>query len=260
MGYIPYTASYNPSIRTPAFVAAETARLNARRSAVQQIMAGGNQLMGGLVTDCCSDPAYGRQSFYDPNLAVDATSALAALTAVPGSSGGSGNPGGSGSRGSNSGGSGGGSSGSGNPFAFSGGGPIGSPVLNWPLTPVDLITGTNGFRLRRDGRPWPRPLLPMSERRRRINAYPNYNPASIEVSSSLVPPCPCLSNAAPIPIAVPAPVAAPVCPPGYAPNNHGMCDKFQAGVSGLGQVDLSGGGGFLAILGLFGIVVWATRK
>jgi hypothetical protein len=301
MGYIPFTNDYS-SLRTPAFVAAEVARVNARTAAVSNLMANGNALMGTLVTDCCSDPAYGGQGFYDPNSPSAAATAL--TPSAPGSP------------------------------ATPTGAAVPAGVSLWPLTPPDILSGSNGFQLRANGRPWPRPRLPMSNRRQRINAYPNFGGPSVEASPALVPPCPCFSNAAPIPIAVPAIVPAPVpaaapaspaaCPypacstgnvcldlvtgcvvnsqidPGQqqacAVANYGVFGNrgtFLAAVSqgckplpylgtpmpnppqadpsmralmnskglgGLGQTDPSNVGGFLAIVAMFGIVVWATKK
>jgi hypothetical protein len=306
MGYVPFTNDYS-SLRTPAFVAAEMARLNARQTAVANIMANGNQVMGELVTECCSDPAFGGQGFYPAGVALGPTSPggdVAALTAA---------------------------------------------MAVYPLTPVDILTGTNGFPVRANGRQWPRPRLSDKNRRARINAYPNFG-AGVE-ASRLVPPCPCFSAAPPValpvpvmvtpaPAAAPAPVPAPgpqncpypacstgnVCldlvtgcvsnsqvdptqtqacalanypvfgnsgawlsaimlgcgtnlprlgtplpnPPQADPSMYptlkaaiiagGMATSKARGTAGFGQVDSSNVGGFLAILGLFGIVVWANRK
>jgi len=306
MAYVPFTNDYS-SLRTPAYVAAELAHRTAVQSRVNDIFVNGNAVMGGLIADCCSDPAFAGQGFYDDStgafgtLGSTATDPMAVLPA-PGS---------------------------------------------YPLTPVDILTGTYGFPVRADGRPWPRPRLPGSYRRAEINAFPNIGPLEVE---GLVPPCPCFSSARPIPIPVPALVrpapaalapapAAPVknCPypacstgnvcldlvtgcvsnsqvtqaqvqacteAGYStfgnsgswlsaillgcggnlpnlgtplPNpppatgdmNYTLqkanatgvaASRSARGVSGLGQVDPSNVGGFLAILGLFGIVVWANRK
>ncbi len=302
MAYVPFDPSYTP-LRSPAYVAAELARRTAVQSRVNDIITQGNAVMGGLVADCCSDPAYAGQGFYD-----DSTGAYG----TPGST-------------------------ASNPMAV-----LPAPG-SYPLTPVDIINGGNGFPVRADGKPWPRPRLPRSERQRRIAAYPNLVP---EVDTrSLVPPCPCLSSAPPVPIRVPAvappsapratptPLPAPptscpypacstgnVCldlvtgcvlnsqvdpqqqqacalanygvfgnqgqwfgrvwrscqPPQYLgtplPNppqaDPSMRAKISAAVApltgaGLGQVDtnpLSGIGGLLAVVGMFGIVVWANRK
>jgi hypothetical protein len=309
MAYVPFDPSYTP-LRTPQYVAAELARRTAHQSRVNDIVTQGNAVMGGLVADCCSDPAYAGQGFYDD------------------SNGAYGTPGSTAS----------------NPMAV-----LPAPG-SYPLTPVDILNGGNGFPVRADGKPWPRPRLPRSERQRRIAAYPNLVP---EVDTrSLVPPCPCLSSAPPVPIRVPvvasgpaasassAPRAAPTppsampapaaCPyPGCSTGNvcldlvtgcvlnsqidsgqqlacalanygvfgnkgfflgdviHGCqppkylgtplpnppqadpsmmatitAAMARRGMSGLGQDSnpLSGIGGLLAVVGMFGIVVWANKK
>jgi len=312
MAYVPFTNDYS-SIRTPAYVAAESQRINARRSWVGNAIDGGNQLMGDLITDCaCTDPSFGGQSYYDP--ASGAVSGALAPTAATGANGVS-------------------VSGNGWNGLVSSSDPDTAALIaaasTFPLTPVDILTGTFGFPVRRDGRAWRRPRLPLSEGQRRANAYPNSGPAFD--TSRLVPPCPCFSNAAPVPIAVPV-VAAPPAPPPTAPCPYPACstgnvcldlvtgcvlnsqiDQAQQtacalanygvfgnrgtflgdiihscpnppylgtplpnppqaapgmmavmnskGLGGLGQTDGSSNvGGFLAILGLFGIVVWATKK
>jgi hypothetical protein len=58
-------------------------------------------------------------------------------------------------------------------------------------------------------------------------------------------------------LGTPLPNPPPATPDMMAQINAVVAKK---GVSGLGQVDCSNVGGFLAIVGLFGIVVWATRK
>lgn len=310
MAYVPFTGDYS-TLRTPAYVAAELARRTAIQSRVNDIITNGNLVMGGLIADCCSDPAYGGQGFYDDSSGAfgtpgsTATDPMAVLPA-PGS---------------------------------------------YPLTPVDILTGTNGFPVRADGRPWPRPRLPGSDRRERVKAFPNFGPG-VE-ASRLVPPCPCFSAAPPVALPVPvmirrpAPAAAPApaapaqnCPyPGCSTGNvcldlitgcvsNSQVDQAQVeacalanypifgnsgawltpillgcgtnlphlgtplpappradpsmyptlkaaitaggiatgkarGVSGFGQTNSTGTsnlGGFLAILGLFGIVVWANKK
>ena len=303
MAYVPFDSSYTP-IRTPAFVAAESQRINARRSWVGNAIDGGNQVMGNLVADCaCNDPAYGGQSFY-PASASDLSSSLAPTVASNGAPGVS--------------------SSAPDTAAL-----IAAASTN-ALTPVDILTGTYGFPVRRDGRAWSRPRLPASVARARAGSDlgPAYD------LSRLVPPCPCFSNAAPVPIAVP--VSIPVTPAAPAPApqpcpypacstgnvcldlvtgcvlnsqidpaqqqacalaNYGVfgnrgtflgsiihacpnppflgtplpnppqADPSMAalmnskGLGGLGQTDATSNvGGFLAILGLFGIVVWASKK
>lgn len=191
MAYIPFTNDYS-SQRTPAYVAAELAKRTAVQSRMNDIIVGGNAVMGGLVADCCSDPAYGGQGFYDDSSGAfgtpgsTATNPMAVLP-IPGSS----VPG------------------------------LPSPPGSYPLTPVDILTGSYGWPIRRDGQPWPRPRLPGGYRRKQINAFPNFGPG-FEVTS-LVPPCPCFSTAPPVAIPVPviatpppsapAPVAVPLPPP-----------------------------------------------
>lgn len=332
MSYEAFTNDYS-SLRTPAYVAGETARLNAQRTRVQNAILGGNQLMGDLVTECCDNPAYGGQGYYeDPTAALSqsiaslvpgtpaSTTAVAPLARPSAAV----------------------------PWPFPGvqvnspaavGDPNagGYPVTPWALTPVDILTGTFGFPLRRDGRPWPTPRLADKYRRERAANYPNYGPMA--QAMRLVPPCPCFSSAAPVAIPVPAvaPAAAPApgpinpaspCPyPGCSTGNvcldlvtgcvlNSQVDQAQQtacalanygvlgnkgwwigrimhdcatppylgtplpnpppadpsmmatingvfpgpGLGGLGQVDLSGGGGLLAVLAMFGIVYWAIRK
>lgn len=299
MSYVPYSAGYNPSMRTPAYVAAETARNNARVQAVHQQMVNGNQVMGDLVTECCSDPAYGGQSYYGqsgadaPAAAVPSTvgaastvpAAVASSPAVspasspssgyaavpggpatpapgsPGSNGGGGVPGsasvwpwtngsggdwrsrnGGGGPRSGYGGGGGAVPGGGSPTpgsasdfitalspssptAGANGGDaaaLAAALSSYQRTPVDILTGTYGFPVRANGKPWPRPRLSAATQRRQSSAFPNFGPSI--GASRLVPPCPCFSSAPPVPIAVPvmatpapAPVATPVAPAPAAP-------------------------------------------
>ncbi len=319
MAYVPFDPSYS-SLRTPAYVAAELARRTADQSRVNDAVVGGNAVMGGLVADCCSDPAYAGQGFFDSGSVGD--QAIAALT--PGSGGTS-----------NS-----------NPDVAA----LSSVMQNYPLTPVDILTGTYGFPMRKDGRAWPRPRLSWKDRQAQVAAYPNFGPAAGDSLARLVPPCPCFSSAAPVPIRVPviamppapapvvaAPIPAPpaaspaacpypacstgnVCldlvtgcvlnsqvdpaqqtacalanygvfgnqgqwfgrvwrsckppqylgtplpnPPQADPSMRGLISAAVAPLAGagLGQVDsnpLSGIGGLLAVVGMFGIVVWANRK
>lgn len=312
MAYVPFTNDYT-GIRTPAYVAAELAGRTAQQSRMNDIFVDGNKVMGNLVASCCSDPAFAGQGFYDDSSGDFGTpgstaSDPMAVLPIPGSS-------------------------------VPGSG-VGPPVPgSYPLTPVDILTGSYGFPLRGDGRPWPRPRIPNRFRRQRINAFPNFGSA-IE-ASQLAPPCPCFSSAAPVPITVPTMVTptqtvAPTAPGPAAPCPYPACstgnvcldlvtgcvlnsqitsDQQQAcalanygvfgnkgfflgdvikgcqpppylgspnlsppqadpsmmslinaayakkGVSGLGQVEESSNvGGFLAILAVSGIVVWAMRK
>ena len=326
MSYIPFTNDYS-SLRTPAYVTAETSRINARTAAVHQKVIDGNKVMGDLITECCDDPAYGGQSYFDDTSAAIASlvpgtpASTTAVAPMAGASAGS------------------------SPFSSgpSSGGPmtpssIGDPnaggyaFIPQALTPVDILTGTWGWPQRANGRPWPRPRMADKYRRDRAAAYPNYGP--MFEASQLVPPCPCFSSAPPVTIAVPvvnagyvpppAPVAAAPCPyPKCSTGNvcldlvngcvlDSQVDQAQQtacalanygvfgnrgtwlgaiihdcpnppflgtplpnppqadpsmtallnskGLSGFGQVDMSGGGGLLAVLAMFGIVVWAIRK
>jgi hypothetical protein len=311
MGYTPFTNNYAADT---AGQAAAFARHAARRARVNALMTNGNQVMGALTTDCCSDPAYGGQSYYDPTAAmtslIPGTPAAAPIAGAAGTT------------------------------------PAGVPISSLrPLTPVDILTGTRGWQQQPNGAPWPRPLLPRSAQRRLANAYPNYGP-TVDMLS-LVPPCPCFSNAAPIaiavpPVAAPNPTPAPAPAPGNCPypgcstgnvcldlvtgcvsnsqvdaaqvlactkagygtfgnsgvwisaimlgcggnlpflgtplpnppqatggmmaqlgtsNAAGVAATRKArGMGGLGQDDPSNIGGFLAVMGMFGIVVWAMRK
>lgn len=301
MAYVPFTNDYS-SLRTPAYVAAELARRTAVQSRVNDIIVNGNAVMGGLMADCCSDPAYGGQGFYDDSSGV---------FGAPGST-------------------------AANPMAV-----LPAPG-SYPLTPVDILTGTNGFPMRRDGRPWPRPRLPNRERQRQIDAFPNYGPGVDAARLVPPCPCfssatpvpiavpPIVAAPRPAPVAAPAPAPAscpyPACstgnvcldlvtgcalnsqvdpaqqmacalanygvfgnqgqwlgrvwrsckPPQFLgtplPNPPQADPSMRAHISaavaplagaGLGQVDsspLSGIGGLLAVVGMFGIVVWANRK
>jgi len=167
MAYVPFTNDYS-SPRTPEYVAAETAALNARKAYYDKIFSDGNMVMGNLITECCSDPAYGGQGFYDESDPLSPENSTAAVPGTPQS------------------------------------------IPPYALTPVDILTGTNGFPLRRDGRAWRRPRISNKYQRAQAAAYPNYG-AGVE-ASRLVPPCPCFSNAPPVAIPVPTiltPTAAP---------------------------------------------------
>jgi hypothetical protein len=303
MAYVPFDPSYS-SLRTPSFVAAETSRTNAQRSWVGNAIDGGNALMGNLIANCaCTNPAFGGQSYYggDPTDVISNSlvpSGGAATATDPDTAA------------------------------------LVAAASTYPLTPVDILTGTYGFPMRKDGRAWARPRLPGSVGRRRANSYPNLGPAFD--TSKLVPPCPCFSSAAPVPITVPmmvptpAPAPTPAAPAAPCPypacstgnvcldlvtgcvlnsqidpgqqqacalanygvfGNRGtflgeiihscpsppylgtplpnppqadpsmMALMNSKGLSGLGQTDgTSGVGGFVAILAMFGIVMWATKK
>lgn len=309
MGYQPFTNDYSSNL---AGQQRAYARQAARRAQVNAQFANGNQIMGALTTDCCSDPAYGGQSYTDNLGSPGDVSAAALASLVPGTS---------------------------TPAAS------GTSVSTTPsqaLTPVDILTHSGGWQMQPNGKPWPRPRLPRSQQRAIANSYPNYGP--MVAAASLVPPCPCFSSATPVMVPVPtvvtpapAPVATPApTPTGTAPCAYPGCstgnicldlvsgcvlnsqvDQAQVlactlanygvfgnmgtflgqvmhgcqpppylgtpqpnpptadasmraligaaaaknGLSGLGQDD--GGsqfGGFLAVVAMFGIVVWAIRK
>jgi len=178
MGYQPFTNDYTP-IRTPAYVANELARRTAVQSRVNDIITGGNLVMGNLTTECCSDPAFDGQGFYDDS------SAAAIASLVPGT-----------------------------PAAASLVAPVtgpstttgGAPASQFPLTPVDILTGTHGWEMQANGRPWPRARISNRYQKRLAQAFPNYG-AGVPMRS-LVPPCPCFGSGPPMVIAVPK-VAAP---------------------------------------------------
>jgi len=319
MAYVPYSAACNlPNSATP-ISAAKISRQNARVNRIGNQFVNGNQILGNLVTECCSDPNRGGQGYTSDDTAAD----LGTASLVPASA----------SSASSATGSGGAASTASTVSV--------ATVPSYPLTPVDIITGTKGFSMTRSGSPWPRPKLPRSLQRAAARAYPNYG--ANQPARGLVPNCPCLSNAAPVALAVPAivtpapaaPVAVPVptasCPypacstgnicldlvtgcvldsqvttaqilacadanygvfgnmgtwlgqvakgcqnppylgmvtanpPRADPSMRALLNQAQAsasayGLSGLGQDDSSNVGGFLAVVAMFGIVVWAIRK
>lgn len=332
MGYQPFTNNYTSP--DPNRLAAIYARQANRRAQINAQMTSGNQVLGALTTECCSDPAYGGNSWIgggDPSTDPTVTSAAIA-SLVPGTP----------------------ASTAVQPITGTAGStPSSAPLTTGPLTPVDILTGTRGWRMQQNGKPWPHPRMTRGQQRRLANQYPDYGPTV--ALRSLVPDCPCFfSSASPVAIAVPAlttpapnptpapsniPVpAASACPypncstgnvcldlvtgcvsnsqvdpaqvlactkAGYGtfgnsgvwlspimlgcggnlpwlgtplPNppqasgsmsaqltaaiNAGSAAARQArGLSGLGQDDgTSNVGGFLAVMAMFGIVVWAIRK
>ncbi len=313
MAYFPFpqSACNMPNSATPMDAARISAQ-DTRVAAWGNHFVNGNQVLGDLVTECCSDSARGGQGYTDDDTAAD----LNAL--VPGT------PGLTAA----------GATGSSNAGASTT--PV-APTSLYGLTPVDIITGTKGWPMTRASGPWPRPKLPGSFRRAIANAYPNYGP--MFEASRLVPPCPCFSNAPPVVLPVPtvaaptepqpAPAPAAPCPyPGCSTGNvcldlvtgcvlNSQIDPAQQtacalanygvfgnkgwwvgrimqscptppflgtplpnppqadpsmnatmngvfpgqGLSGLGQDDgTSQLGGFLAVVAMFGIVVWAMKK
>lgn len=332
MGYEPFTNNY---AQDTAAIARVYARQAAKRARVNAQMSNGNTVMGALTTECCSDPNAGLSTWLgggDPSTAalvssaaiaslVPGTPATTAVQPITGTAVSS--PSGA-------------------------AGPTTAPAVSpWPLTPNDILTGTRGWVMQGNGRPFPKAPLSRSARRSIAHAYPNYGP-TMDLRS-LVPPCPCFSNAAPVVIPAPVvvtpapnPTPAPQPAPGNCPypgcstgnvcldlvtgcvsnsqvdpaqvlactkagygtfgnsgawlsaimlgcggtlpylgtplpnppqasgsmsaqlttaNNAGVAATQKArGMSGLGQDDSSQFGGFLAVVAMFGIVVWAMRK
>ncbi len=188
MGYQPFTNNYTSP--DPSKLAAIYARQAAKRAFIANQMNGGNQLMGALTTECCSDPAYGGQSWIgggDPS--TDPTSLASLLPGTPASAA---------------------VLPSTSPAAPSTG-PY--PPASFPLTPVDILTGTRGWNQQPNGKPWPRLRLPRSLQRQIANAYPNYGPTSD--LQSLVTPCPCFGSGAPV--VIPVPPALNSVPPNPTP-------------------------------------------
>jgi hypothetical protein len=173
MGYQPFTNDYTP-IRTPTYVANELAARTAVQSRVNDIITGGNLVMGNLVTECCSDPNFAGQGFYDDSSSaaiaslVPGTPAATPLAPLSGPSTASGSP---------------------------------PAVLPFPLTPVDILSGSWGWQGRANQRPWARPRLSAGYQRKLASAYPNYG-AGVPMRS-LVPPCPCFGSGPPVVIPVP---------------------------------------------------------
>lgn len=311
--YVPFTNDYSSDVAGQTRILARQA---AKRAQINTIFSQNNNVMGELTTECCSDPAYGGQGYYDdPSYSsADTTAAIASL--VPGTA-----------------------TGVTSPIT-----PPASGIPSVPLTPVDILTNTRGWPRRADGRPWPRPRVSNKFARRIASAYPDYGPTN--QSRLLMPDCPCFGGGPPMVIPVPQVTnvptnspnpAAPSCPyprcstgnvcldlitgcvansqvtqaqveactkAGYStfgnsgawlsaimlgcggnlpylgapmPNPPTATGAMYAtlnpaiaagsaasskarGMGGLGQMDGSNLGGFLAVMGLFGIVVWAIRK
>jgi len=304
MAYTPFTNDYSSDI---AGQQRAQNRQASRRQQIAQIFADGNNVLGGLVQECCSDPAFDGQAFYDD------TSILAA-SLVPGTPVTAANP-------------------------VNG---ILQPAV--PLTPNDILSKSLGFPVRAGGGRWPRPRIPASFLRNGARRYPDYGPTL--GARSLVPDCPCGFATQPIvmsapqpPVSVgsPMPAAPQNCPypgcstgnicldlitgcvsnsqvtqqqvqactqAGYATfgnsgtwlsaimlgcggnlpylgtplpnppqavgsmemmllqaNSKGAAASSKArGMGGLGQSDNSNVGGFLAAVGVFGMLVWALKK
>ncbi len=233
MAYVPFTNDYS-SQRTPAYIAAELARRTAKQSRVNDIITEGNQVMGNLIATCCSDPAYAGQGFYDPNSPGDGSTAYLFNPAInPGSAAAS--PGGPGY----------------NPMSV-----LPVPGVDYRLTPVDILTGTYGFPMRRGpgiGLPWPRPRIPDAWRQRWADTYPDIS-GTME-ARQLIPNCGCAT--------IPPPLEVP--PPPVSGPMHEAHYRAAPGVQvGMGQVDttnpLSGVGGLLAVVAAAGILLWASKK
>jgi hypothetical protein len=217
MGYEPFTNNYAADVQGQNNVAMRQA---ARRARINALMTNGNQVLGALTTECCSDPAYGGQSWIGGAATPVNSVSSAVASLVPGTSATS--------------------------AASSTGAASSPPVSQWPLTPNDILTGTRGWSMQPNGKPWPRPLLPKSMQRRIANAYPNYGPTNDLLS--LVPPCPCFSNAQPVVIPAPAvvtpapnPTPAPQPPPGNCPypgcSTGNVCLDLVTGCVSNSQVD-----------------------
>lgn len=236
MAYVPFSSACNlPNSETP-ISQARINRQNARVQRVANIFVNGNNVLGDLVTRCCSNASRGGQGYDDDDTTADlGTPSISpvGVSSVPAGAGSS----------------------------LTAGSAAGIPVIStpppappsvptFPLTPVDIITGTNGFPVRSQGSPWPRPKLPTSVirilkstrfRRRLAAAYPNYR--QMVESGGLVPQCPCLSSGPPVRLPVPKLSQASGSPPAVP-----------------ALTSTSNFGGFLAAITMFGIVVWAVRK
>jgi|GEM_PF-3647275 len=192
MGYEPFTNSYiSPD---PNALARIAARAGARAQRVANQMANGNAVLGGLVTECCADPNAGLNSWMGGD---DVSTAIASL--VPGTPASTAVQPLTGTAGST-------------PSANATAG----PGASGPLTPVDILTGTRGWHMQPNGRPWPRPRLTQAQRKKIALAYPDYGPT--RTLRNIVPDCPCFGNGAPIAIAVPG-VSIPAPNPTPAPSN-----------------------------------------
>ncbi len=85
MSYVPFTNDYSADLAGQARTFAKQA---ARRAQVQAQIANGNQVLGDLGTECCSDPAFGGQSYFGvfsgtPATAVTPTGSVAGTAAFP---------------------------------------------------------------------------------------------------------------------------------------------------------------------------------
>jgi hypothetical protein len=190
VGYQPFTNDYSADVagqtRVFARQAAKRARINAQ-------MSNGNLVLGQLVTECCADPAYGGQGYYDDAAysSADTTAAIASL--VPGTSASTAAPLPS-------------VAGSSPNYA-----PPTSGMPSVPLTPVDILTNTRGWPTRANGRPWPRPRISNRYAAAAARNYPDYGPTS--QVRTLVPDCPCFGSGPPMVIPIPA-----LNPPTNSPN------------------------------------------
>ena len=195
MGYQPFTNDYSADVagQTRAY-----ARQAAQRARVNTQMSNGNLVLGQLVTECCADPAYGGQGYYDDpaySSYSNAATSAAIASLVPGTPAGS-------------------------PVAPLSG-PAGVSAPNYapptsgmpsvPLTPVDILTNTRGWPTRANGRPWPRPRISNRYANAAAHNYPDYGPTS--QARMLIPDCPCFGSGPPMVIPLPA-----LNPPSNSPN------------------------------------------
>src|ERR1700678_124602 len=85
MGYEPFTNNYSADVQAQNNVAMRQA---ARRARINALMTNGNALLGALTTECCSDPAYGGQSWIGGGDAATPVNSVSSAVAslVPGTS------------------------------------------------------------------------------------------------------------------------------------------------------------------------------
>ena len=182
MAYVPFTNDYtSPDPNALAQIYQKQAN---RRAKIANQMSNGNLVLGQLVTECCSDPAYGGQGYYDDPSYNSAATSAAIASLVPGTPAGSAV-----------------APLSGPATAIPAPAPAGSGIPSVPLTPNDILSNSRGFPRRADGRPWPRPRISNRAGAWKASQYPDYGPTS--TIRSLVPDCPCFGTGAPVVMAVP---------------------------------------------------------
>ena len=152
--------------------------------------------MGQLTTECCSDPAYGGQGYYDDPSYSSAETSAAIASLIPGTPASTAAVPTSGV----------------SPAAVPTPSSAGSGIPSVPLTPNDILSNTRGFPRRADGRPWPRALISNRYAASRASAYPDYG--ATPTIRSLVPDCPCFGTGPAVVMAVP-----PILPPPTASPN-----------------------------------------